>query len=57
MSFLALLALAPAAAFAASKNPYAGAITSVNVVLIFGSIYLLVSPTATDHGHEEHDAA
>ncbi|WP_237560578.1 hypothetical protein [Halostella litorea] len=54
---MALLALLPAMAFAASVSAYAGAITAVNVVLIFGSIYLLVSPTETEHGGEDVDHA
>ncbi|WP_232820499.1 cytochrome-ba3 oxidase subunit [Halorussus litoreus] len=49
---LALLALVPAVAFGLGKNLSAAAVTAVNVVLIFTSIYLLVSPVEGDDGHE-----
>lgn len=55
LSTIALLALLPAVAFAFSKSLYAGVITSVNVVLIFVSLYLLVSPT--EHDHDDADTA
>jgi hypothetical protein len=41
----AALAILPAIAFAIGKsNPYAGAVTVVNVVLISTCIYLFMSP-------------
>ncbi|WP_238392093.1 hypothetical protein [Halorussus amylolyticus] len=54
---LALLALAPVVLFAAGRSLYAGVVTTVNVLLIFGSIYLLTSPVesedAGEHQNEE----
>jgi hypothetical protein len=51
---IALLALVPVLTFGLLKPEYlAAAVTSVNVVLIGTSLYLLFSP----HGdHAEHDA-
>lgn len=51
LSGLALLALVPAVAFGLGKDLSAAAVTAVNVVLIFASIYLLVSPVEGDDGH------
>lgn len=53
---VALLALLPAVAFAFTKSLLAGAVTSVNVVLIFGCIYVLLSPTE-DESHDPADHA
>ncbi|WP_396610241.1 hypothetical protein ACH9L7_08225 [Haloferax sp. S1W] len=54
---VALLALLPAIVFGLTKNPLAGGVTAVNVLLISVVIYLLMSPTEGGHGHEsEHDA-
>ncbi|EFW90084.1 hypothetical protein ZOD2009_20862 [Haladaptatus paucihalophilus DX253] len=50
VSIIALLALVPVVAFAFEKSLYAGVVTSINVSLIFTSIYLLVSPTEGGHG-------
>ncbi|WP_276299876.1 hypothetical protein [Halorussus lipolyticus] len=48
---MTLLALAPVALFALGRSLLA-VVAVVNVVLIFGSLYLLTSPTEEDHGHD-----
>ena len=54
VSAIALLALAPAVTFALTRDALAGAVTAINVVLIFASVYLLLSPTGDDgHGTDE----
>ncbi|KAB1196841.1 MULTISPECIES: hypothetical protein [Haloferax] len=56
---VALLALLPVIVFGATKNPLAGVVTAINVLLISTIIYLLMSPTegGHDHNHDsDHDA-
>lgn len=53
---VALLALVPAIVFGVTKNPLAGVVTTVNVLLISTSIYLLMSPTEETHD-DNHDHA
>lgn len=53
LSAIALLALAPAVTFALTRDAVSGAVTAINVVLIFASVYLLLSPT--DGGGHETD--
>lgn len=57
LSVLVLLALLPVVAFAFSRSLYAGAITATNVVLIFVSVYLLLSPTEAGQDRDGGDAA
>lgn len=49
---VALLALFPVIVFGATKNPLAGVVTAINVLLISTIIYLLMSPTEGEHDHE-----
>ncbi|KAB1188997.1 MULTISPECIES: hypothetical protein [Haloferax] len=49
---VALLALLPAIVFGLTKNPLAGVVTAINVLLISTIIYLLMSPTEGGHDHE-----
>ncbi|AKU07036.1 MULTISPECIES: hypothetical protein [Haloferax] len=49
---VALLALLPAVIFGVTKNPLAGVVTAVNVLLISAVIYFLMSPTEGGHGHD-----
>ncbi|AFK18660.1 hypothetical protein E6P09_07750 [Haloferax mediterranei ATCC 33500] len=54
---VALLALLPVIIFGVTKNPLAGVVTVVNVLLISTVIYLLMSPTEGGHDHDAgHDA-
>jgi hypothetical protein len=56
-AFLALLALVPVATFAfAGGEPIAG-IALVNVLLIFGSLYVAFSPVPGSHGENGHGTA
>ena len=55
LTVFALLAVLPAMAFAFNKSLYAGTVTSINVVVIFVSLYLLASPTQTDHKTTDPD--
>ncbi|WP_210425015.1 hypothetical protein [Halorussus halobius] len=57
LSAVALLALAPVATFALTQDAMAGAVTAINVVLIFTSVYLLLSPTeGGGHGSDDPTA-
>jgi hypothetical protein len=49
---VALLALLPALVFGVTNNLLAGVVTAVNVLLISGIIYFLMSPTEGGHDHE-----
>ncbi|RDZ65309.1 hypothetical protein C5B90_02765 [Haloferax sp. Atlit-12N] len=49
---VALLALLPAVIFGVTKNPLAGVVTAVNVLLISAVIYFLMSPTEGGHDHD-----
>ncbi|ELZ85521.1 ba3-type terminal oxidase subunit CbaE [Haloferax elongans ATCC BAA-1513] len=51
---VALVALLPAIVFGVTKNPLAGVVTAVNVLIISTVIYLLMSPTEGGHGHESN---
>ncbi|UVE49121.1 hypothetical protein KU306_09285 [Haloferax larsenii] len=54
---VALVALLPAIVFGVTKNPLAGVVTAINVLIISTVIYLLMSPTEGGHGHEsDHDS-
>ena len=53
---VALLALLPVFVYGVTNNLLAGAVTTVNVLIIFSIIYLMMSPTEGGHDHEsEHD--
>lgn len=54
LSIVALLALAPVVLFALGRSALA-VVGAVNVLLIFGSLYLATSP-AEDGSRESHDA-
>lgn len=49
---VALLALLPVIVFGVTKNPLAGVVTAINVLIISTIIYLLMSPTEGGHDHE-----
>lgn len=53
VGLLALLALAPAAAFVVLNSEWIAAVTFVNVLLITGSIAVALSPheESAEHGH------
>ncbi|USZ69431.1 hypothetical protein NGM10_06775 [Halorussus salilacus] len=55
---IALLALVPVVLFAFGRDLVAGVVTSVNVLIIVGSLYLLVSPTEAEDGgaHETEES-
>ncbi|MHB9285880.1 cytochrome-ba3 oxidase subunit [Halobacteriales archaeon Cl-PHB] len=50
----ALLGLLPVAAFLFGRGDYVVAVALVNVVLIFGSLYVALSPVEGGHGHGEN---
>ena len=46
-----LLALIPLIVYAITDSVFAGGVSVLNTCLIYGSLYLAMSPVETSHGH------
>lgn len=51
---VALLAFLPVAAYGITYSVTAGVVTAINLLLIYGSLYVAMSPVEGGHGDSHH---